>query len=111
MAKEKVNKSAAVREVLGKNRNAKPSEIVAALKEKGIELSRAFASTAKSNYRRARSGRKVRATARAYRKARASGNGGGSLDEIAHRYRDALEAKRKELHAELAQIERRLAAL
>ncbi len=111
MAKVKVNKSAAVREVLAKNRNAKPSEIVAALKEKGIEISRGFASVAKSNYRRARSGRKVRATARAYRRARASSNRDGSLDELTASYRDALDAKRKELRAELAQIERRLAAL
>jgi arginine repressor len=35
----KVNKSALVREYLQTNKNAKPKEIVAALKEKGVEIS------------------------------------------------------------------------
>jgi hypothetical protein len=112
MAKEAgVNKSAAVREILAKNPNAKPSEISAQLKDKGIQISPTFASVVKSNYRRAQSGKKVRTTGRAYRRARAANNGATSLAEITTRYRRALDAKRKELRTELSQIERRLAAL
>ena len=109
-AKSGINKSALIRGILDKAPDTKPSEIVAQLKEKGIEISRAFASVTKSNYRRAKSGRKVRTTGRAYRRARASSNG-ASLEEITAHYREALTAKRNELRVELAHIERRLASL
>lgn len=48
VAEAKVNKSAAIREYLASNANAKPKEIVAALAEKGITVSPNMASIVKA---------------------------------------------------------------
>lgn len=51
MAKKKSgpNKSQAIRDYLGSNPEAKPKEIVAAMKSKGISVSAQFVSTTKTN--------------------------------------------------------------
>lgn len=45
----KVNKSQEIRDYYGANPKAKPLEVVAAMKEKGIEVNAQFVSTVKSN--------------------------------------------------------------
>ena len=47
-----VNKSGAIREFQAANPNAGPAEVVAALKEKGVEVTSQFVSTIKSNDKR-----------------------------------------------------------
>jgi len=57
------NKSAAIREYLDQNKRAKPKEIVAAMKEKGLDVSPQMVSTIKTKYkgrrRRKMSGQEV----------------------------------------------------
>lgn len=50
--KEKVNKSLEIRSYIAAHPEAKPREIVAALRENGIDVSAAFVSTLKSNDKR-----------------------------------------------------------
>ena len=58
-----VNKSEAIRSFIAANPNAKPKEVVAALKEKKIEVSAAFVSTLKSNDKRTGKGKGPKAKA------------------------------------------------
>jgi hypothetical protein len=44
------NKSAAIRDYLGANKNAKPREIVTAMKEQGIDVTPQFVSTIKTKF-------------------------------------------------------------
>jgi hypothetical protein len=59
--KQKVNKTEAVREYLKAHRGAKSSEIVEALRKKGIELTAAHAANIKSKVTKVRRGSKTRA--------------------------------------------------
>lgn len=61
VAQTKVNKSAAIREYLSAHQGAKPKEVVAALKERGIDVSPNVVSIVKAKVK-IKSARKKRAT-------------------------------------------------
>lgn len=88
--KEGVNKSQEIRDYYAANPKAKPLEVVAAMKDKGIEVNAQFVSTVKSTSKKKKSVRgnvapvsKKSVTAnRAPRKAAASHAGEISLDSL-----------------------------
>jgi len=67
----KVNKSAAIRDYLGAHRDAKPKEVVAALKEQGIDVSPNVVSIVKAKL-------KVKSARRGAKKATASQEAGAA---------------------------------
>jgi len=74
--KSGVNKSEEVRAYLREHKKAKPREIVAALKEKGVTVTANFASNIKSTAKRKRKGRQSKA-------ALAATNGAAGHDVLA----------------------------
>ena len=84
------NKSAAIREYLAANPEAKPKEIVDAMQSQGIDVSTAFVSTVKSTSARAGGNKKARRTgrpktarpAKSAAAAPAGGNGEVSVDQL-----------------------------
>ncbi|TWT86453.1 hypothetical protein [Neorhodopirellula pilleata] len=71
MAKKKngVNKSLEIREYYSANPKAKPLEVVAAMKEKGIDVNAQFVSTVKSNAKKKKTVRRSAPAATASKKA------------------------------------------
>lgn len=71
MAKKKsdVNKSFEIREYYAANPKAKPLEVVAAMKEKGIDVNAQFVSTVKSNAKKKKTVRRSARAATASKKA------------------------------------------
>jgi hypothetical protein len=86
----KINKSAAIREYLAAHKNAKPKEIVAALKEKGIDVSPNMASIVKAKTKiKAAKRSAVDATAAHETGAAAKSHQAGGLDAALTLYKAA----------------------
>ena len=102
--KRKVNKSAMIAEYLNANGDAPPSQIVAYLKENGIEATPAYVSTIKSSIRRKAAGKSApaRRSSGGGRRGRPSGGG-----EVAF----AMLAEAKRLADKAGGIEKAKAAL
>ena len=79
MAKAAVNKSAAIRDYYGAHRRAKPKDVVAGLKEKGIEVSAQTVSTVRYGMLKKKGrGKGRRAASAKASSARTAGNGRGA---------------------------------
>ncbi len=108
---EKVNKSAAIRAELEKNPSAKPSQVVKALAEKGIQVSPTFVSVVKS-----KDGKRAGSTKRGPRakgkRRRAPGRNGTPmhLHEADRNYVSWLKGIKASLESQLAAVGRRLTA-
>ena len=109
----RVNKSAAVREILGKNPDAKPGDIARQLSERGIEMSNTYASILKSKYLAQKlGGRKKRGrTAAARRGGPTPATTGTGFEQIRDDYRRRLRELRSDLEEQLREIDRQLSSL
>jgi len=113
MAKVKrTSKSETIRTYLRTHSNGSPAKVVAELKAQGVEVSRSHVSVIKSKLKGAGSRRGD---------SRRAGLNGGvrvmkghqrpqhrSIAALEGRYRKALEARRAELHEQIAELDRKL---